>query len=405
MKKIILSSSILFLITSCNNGSSKNSLTENVKDTVLSPGAVISSPVVYAATKESDIKRECSVTEVSQIKICEQKIQASNTKIDQAKALKDESVIAISIDAQKSCDQVITNLNNLGTCKISGKATILGTSISYYDQYRLSQKFSKTENYLFKNNARPGNSTASATEPVVVNNPVSESTPLAPLPPVPSDTAPEIVSGSVRQCSSAEFSNLSNMVTSLNLSIKQIDSLGSDWKYDSNAISNSAVAAKSCESLILYHDQNPCEKSILQTDGTKSVKQYTGLLLRQRCQKTRTYFYEYVQNKSTLNFSNADLYLDISSFDNKLFEADYVNEIQGCRIENKSAQAIDYSGSNLIQIKSSRGFESKMMVLESTEGLLIQCYGLNIDGPFSKRELVKALQDEGTDMPLVYKLK
>jgi phage FluMu protein gp41 len=45
------------------------------------------------------------------------------------------------------------------------------------------------------------------------------------------------------------------------------------------------------------------------------------------------------------------------------------------------------------------------LIMETAEGLLVQCYGLNIDGPFSKRQIVKVLKEEQSDIRLTYKLK
>lgn len=370
------------------------------------PTTTEESTVELKELKPSEITRECSASEVSLIKNNDQLIQKSNEAVDSIKGKKDDKVIASSTEAVRSCDVVTAQINSSGACRITKKSVVNPDKpvVSFYDAYRVHQKCSKAETYLVKNNARPtkGETTVVDTQPAPspVTPAPSQPDPVSPIPPV--DT-----SAALRQCSGDEFSNLSEMVKSLDLATKQVDRLGSkaDWKYESDAIANSALAAKACENLIAYHDQSPCEKSIQQDDGSKILRQYTGATLRQRCEKARTYFYEFVQNKTTLNFKNADLYVDVSDFENKVFEMDHVYESKLCRIENKSGATLDYTGRDLVLVKDSRGFEAKMMVLETQEGLLIQCYGLNIDGAFSKREIVKVLKDEGTDLPLVYKLK
>jgi hypothetical protein len=406
IKKVIINLLVLSYLTACTPGGSKTAL-NNSPAAATSDTQVVDTlpdPSTIKELKPAEITRECLPSEVSLLKSTDQLIQNSNSLVDSAKGKKDDKVITAGAEAIKSCDRVQSQINVAGACRIT-KKTIIATDVSYYDAYRVDQKCKKTELYLTKNEARPERNSGPAAQPTPA--PSVEVSPQQPAPAVGSVPSPVASAGSYRQCSADEFSNLSAMVSSLDLANKQIDRQGdkSNWKYDSDAISNSALATKNCETLVVHHDQEPCERSILQTDGSKTLRQYSGASLRQRCEKARTYFYEYVQNKSTLIYKNADLFLDVSGLSNKTFEVDYINEVQGCRVENKTGQIIDYSNTNLVKIKDTRGFEAKMMVLETTEGLLVQCYGLNIDGPFSKRELVKVLRDEGSDFPLVYKLK
>ncbi len=404
--KLILCTALMTLLTSCGQNSSKtavnsNGVTEDTGNTIQPV------PNDFKELKPEEIKRECSASEALALKSYEQLIQNSNASVDSVKGKKDPQVIETGVTAIRVCDQVIQQVVTAGPCRVT-KKTVVDTKVSYYDGYRIDQKCKKTDKYLTAHDARPAKNSQPTENPPVVVVPVdpNQDGPIVVNPTTP-PVQPPVTGDSLRQCSADEFSKLSSSMSSVDLATTQISKQGefSSWKYDSDAIANASLGAKSCENLIAYHDQNPCQRTVTKADGSKTLRQYTGASLRQRCEKARTYFYEFVQNKTTLNFKNADLYLDVSSFSTKSFETDYINEIQGCRVENRSGHPIDYSGSNSVLIKDSRGFEAKMMVLETAEGLVIQCYGLNIDGPFSKRQVVKVLREEGTNMPLSYRLK
>lgn len=392
-QNILIGTMVAVLVTSCAPGSSKSGAPKDDVQTLPAEG--------YVETKEADIKRECSKDEAAMLNSLESALKASDKSIDQAKNKKEDKAIESATDAIIGCDTVIANL--VDAC-FAVKKTVVNPkgTVTYYDQYRVDQKCQKSENYLVANNARP----AKNSQPPVVTQPPTKP-PVSGNPPVkppvnPPVKPPVVTPGTSRQCSDNEFTKLSEGLGQLDAANKNIAKLGAtaNWKYDSSAISTAALATKSCESLIAYHDQQSCERTV-----NGNVRQYSGNSLRERCVVARTYFYEFVQNSKTLNFKNADLFLNISSFQTKTFEADYIDEVQGCRVENISGQDINYSGKDLVLVKDSRGFETKMMVLETAEGLLVQCYGLKIDGPFSKRELVKVLKEAGTNMPLVYKLK
>ena len=127
--------------------------------------------------------------------------------------------------------------------------------------------------------------------------------------------------------------------------------------------------------------------------------------MKARCQTARTYFYEYVQNTNTLIFPNAELYLDFSPLSPRIFEPGFKDQVSGnCLVENNTANTIDYSNRQAL-IVDTRGFEAAQIVMETAEGLKISCYGLNIDGPFSKRQIVKVLKEEQSDIRLSYQLK
>jgi hypothetical protein len=402
LSTVILCAALTGLLASCGQSSSKTPLNNEAAG---NGGGNTIQPVPdnFIEMNEDEIKRECSGSEVQSIRSYEQLIQAANSSVDSTKGKKDDKVIAAGISAIQACDEVIQQVSTAGACRVT-KTTINGTKVSLYDGYRVNQKCKKTEKYLTAHDARPAKSQPPVTQPPVVA-PV-EPNPGGPVLVNPPVTQPPVSGGPLRQCSADEFSKLSSSMSSVDLAKTQISKQGqfANWKYESDAIANAALGAKSCEALIAYHDQNPCERTVTKADGSKTPRQYTGAYLRQRCETARTYFYEFVQNTTTLNFKNAELYLDVSGFEEKVFDTVPV-QVQGCIIENRTNRAIDYSGRSQVLVKDSRGFSDKMMVLETVDGLVVQCYGLKIDGPFSKREVVRLFQKENTNMPLSYKLK
>lgn len=208
-------------------------------------------------------------------------------------------------------------------------------------------------------------------------------------------------------CNSEEFSALSEWSTQLGLADKSISKMGDNmslWKYDANAIGFATQASQSCEKLTQYHSAKPCQRNIKQNDGSTLNRVYNSQTLAKRCEKSRTYFYEFQQHTTSLNVNNAHLFVDMTEMSKNIFESNSFSENGNCIIENRTASTIDYSTQKAM-VKDTRGFESKMMVLETTEGLVIQCYGLEIDGPFSKNEVVRLLKAKNTNLKLEYILK
>ncbi len=406
---IIFGSAFILAAMGCGPGSSSKSapvagvggIEQNQND----GGTVQAEPVVQELPP-SQITRECSATEFSQLIAWRNLLTSANSAVDTSKGKKDNATIQSAISAVKSCDSEIEH-HKSEPCRKT-VVTRISTEIKYYDQARILKDCKKSTDYLIKHNARP---TKNA-DPVVVtpneppvNNSGNASGVIEPQNPNSGGVAQP--TGSFRQCSNDEFSRLteySGMQSKADASIKNLGG-SANWTYDSNAISNSALAVKSCENLIKYHSTNPCQRSILQPDGSKLTKEYSGESLRARCQVARTYFYEFVQNTKTLMFPNAELYLDFSPLSPKIFEPGFKDQVSGnCLVENRTENTIDYSN-NMALIVDTRGFEEKMLIMETAEGLLVQCYGLNVDGPFSKRQIVKVLKEEQSDIRLSYKLK
>ena len=399
LSKVFIMTGASLLIASCGQSSSKTALNNKP----INAGVTTNQPIPndFKEMKPEEIKRECSGSEAQSFKAYDQLIQNSNTSVEAVKGKKDAQVIKAGVAAIQACDNVIAEIANSGPCRIN-RVTTNGPTFSPYDGYSVIKKCKITEKYLLAFDVRPSKENAPVSQPPVIQPPV------VPIPVVVNPTVPEpvVTVGSLRQCSADEFENLKSSMSSIDLATKQISQqgAGADWKYDSDAISNAALGAKSCEALISLRDQSPCERTVTKADGSKILRQYTGAYLRQRCEMARSYFYEFVQNTTTLNFKNAELYLDVSGFEEKVFDTVPVN-VQGCIVENRTDHAVDYSNRSQVLIKDSRGFSNNMMVLETEDGLLVQCYGLKVDGPFSKRQVVRLLKTEGTNMPLSYKMK
>ncbi len=340
--------------------------------------------------------RECTNNEFAQLVSWRNAVDKANGLIDAAKGKQQAQAVDASLKAINACDSRFA-YHKIEPCKKT-KTTIVSTQVKVYDAYTIHRDCGKVDGYLTKFNLRPDDSIDNTPTPI-------DPTPLPvdpSLPPVIDNNGP----GVFAVCSQNEFSKLTEWSASLDRANKSIAKLGSQagWKYDDASITNSALAVKSCESLMKYHQDTPCEKNIKQDDGSVIKREYTKDSIASRCKTARTYFYEYVQNKTTLIFPNADLYVDLSHFAQQRFEAQSFVSLGNCVVENRTDNAIDYSGRKAL-VTDTRGFEQKMMVLVTAEGLKIDCYGLDIDGPFSKTQVVKLLKSESTDIRLEYRLK
>lgn len=405
---VIFGSAFILVAMGCGSGSSSKPQPKSaVTQSELPVGSEAPTADIVQELSPAEITRECSDAEFSKLVSWRNVLNSANDAVDQAKGQKNSTTIQVATVAVQSCDSVIED-HKSDPCRKT-KKTIIGTDIKYYDHARLIKDCKKSIDYLVKYNARPAKGADAVVAPAPPSSVLPAQPPVVGTPSEPSQNGSGSVNSSepLRQCSSDEFSKLAEYSSAQEKADAALKNLGSmsSWVYEANAISSSALAAKSCEVLIQYHSQNPCQKTVFQTDGSRPVKQYTGSSLRARCELARTYFYEFVQNTKTLIFQNADLYLDFSPLSPKIFEPGFKNQVSGnCLVENRTESTIDYSNRQAL-IVDTRGFEEKMLVLQTAEGLLIQCYGLNVDGPFSKRQIVKVLKDEQSDIRLSYKLK
>lgn len=390
---VIFCAAYVLAATGCadSGGNSGTDLTAPV-----TPNGDDNDKIVLEPLKPEQV-RECTNNEFAQLVSWRNAVDKANGLIDAAKGKHQAQAVDASVRAINACDSRFT-YHKIEPCKKT-KTTIVSTQVKVYDAYTIHRDCGKVDSYLTKFNLRPDDS--------IDNTPITPVDPQQPLPVEP--TEPPVIDnnqGNFAVCSQEEFSRLSEWSASLDRANKSIAKLGSQtsWKYDEPAITNSSLAVKSCESLIKYHVARPCEKNIKQDDGSNIKRQYTSESIAGRCKTTRTYFYEYVQNKTTLIFPNADLYVDLSHFAQQRFEAQSFVSLGNCVVENRTDSAIDYTGRKAL-VSDTRGFEQKMMVLITSEGLKIDCYGLELDGPFSKTQIIKLLRAENTDIRLEYRLK
>ena len=387
-----------FILFSMGCGSSKNSkpvsiaAKEQSADKAPDKATVVDNTPIDQAKDPNKVK-ECSANEYNDLKTLKSSLASSDQLI---KSLGEQKKWTLKSDvfqsAQKSallCEKLLTR-HRPAACKKT-IADSIATVYSYKkikDECDLSQKY--YNQYKTTQLPQPTKPPVKQPEAPVISEP-------------PVVQQPQDPSGTYLTCTTTEFQKLSTWSAELDSANKNIDRLGgkSQWRYDSAAISTSTAAKKSCEAMISYHAQNPCQKVIKQGEAPKTYDQSS---IRKRCETARTYFYEFTQRTSTLNEKNADLYLDISRFNQKVYEPQEQKSYQNCVVQNPTDSRIDYSNKKALVV-SSRGFEDKIMVLETQEGLLLQCYSLGLDGPFSKRQVVNNLNLDKTYINLEYILK
>lgn len=398
-----------FILFSMGCGSSKNSKPVSIatqEQTTDKSGKTDKTPAKGAETDNTPIDqakdpnkvKECSTNEYNDLKTLKSVLSSSDQLI---KSLGDQKKWTLKSDifqsAQKSallCEKLLTR-HRPAACK----KTIADSIATIYSYKKIKAECDLSQKYYNQYKTTP---VVPQPKPPVVKQPEAPIvTEPEVLPPVVNQ--PQATAGTYPACTTTEFQKLSTWSAELDSANKNIARLGgkSQWKYDSAAISTSTAARKSCEALISYHTQNPCQKVIKQGEAPKTYDQSS---MRQRCETARAYFYEFTQRTSTLNEKNADLYLDISRFNQKAFEAQEQKSYQNCIVQNPTDSRIDYTNKKALVV-SSRGFEDKIMVLETQEGLLLQCYSLGLDGPFSKRQVVNNLNLDKTYINLEYVLK
>ncbi len=394
-----------FILFSMGCGSSKNSKPAPVVAQAQSKDqkpdkATESDNTPIDQAKDPNKVKECSANEYNDLKTLKSALADSDQQIKSLGAEKKWTLNSnIFKSAEKSallCEKLMTRHRSLACKKTIADSlttiysynkikTACGLSQKYYNQYKTTQ-------------VTPAQPKPPVAQPPTVKQPEA--------PVISEPSIPQAPSGTYAACTAAEFQKLSTWSAELDSANKNIARLGgkSQWKYDSAAMSTSAAAKKSCETLISYHTQSPCQRAIKQADGSLLTKTYDQSSIRQRCETARTYFYEFTQRTSTLNETGADLYLDISRFNQKAFESQEQKSYQNCVVQNPTDSRIDYTNKKALVV-SSRGFEDKIMVLETQEGLLLQCYSLGLDGPFSKRQVVNNLNLDKTYINLEYVLK
>lgn len=206
----------------------------------------------------------------------------------------------------------------------------------------------------------------------------------------------------MRECTADEFAKLNSWRAALDIANKNIAKLGgqSNWKYDAAAVDSSKTATVLCESLITYHQARPCKRE----------KVYTAQSLREQCATARTYNYNFAQRTESLIVSGARLYLNTSIFADRTegFKPGPANLSHGqCVITNLAASPIVYSGQKAL-VTEARVYTDpayQMFVLQTQEGLKLECYGVNYSSlQTSLSEVVRLLGAKDTRLPLSYEL-
>lgn len=367
---------------------------------------------------QPDSVRECSNNEFAQLVSWRNSLDKANSLIDQLGASsqnwkKSQTVIDAATLATNNCDSRFY-YHEQQPCKKT-KVTVVKTEVKVYDAFRIRRDCSKPVSYLKKFNLRPQ---PQLSQPLPLDPTPADPQPVNPQPipppnndgqnpqPLPPPVDQGQVNSNVKVCSTDEFSKLTIWSQALDRTTKALAKMGSmpNWKFDSLAIEAATEATQLGEELIKYHTNQPCQKNIKQADGSMINKLYNQQTVSERSMNARLYFYNFVQRVTSLNSKNAQLFLDLSNFSKQRFEAQSFTQIDQCVVENRTDSIIDYTGRKAL-VKDSRGFDVKMAVLETEEGLLVQCYGLELDGPFSKVQVVNLLKAKGTQIKLEYQLK
>lgn len=364
--------------------------------------------------------RECTTAEFSNLVSWGKYLKAADAAINaQGDAnlwKKNQAVVKISLTAINMCDEA-QFYHELKPCKRTIRNIIVPEkpTITGYDAARIQKRCELPNLYLNKFNLRP--------DPNINIEAVPGPTPINPVDPIepPAVVAVEPnlpVSGGLRQCSTDEFSKLKLWKSALDQANKNIAKLGSqaNWKYESVAVESSASAAKSCESLMAYHQSNACERKIVD-EKTKStqLKIYNRENIRSQCETTRLYTYEYAQRSESLIVPNAKLLFDASSLANQLIAVGSVDVRIGeqCLVSNLTSNDVTYSAGQQVLLAAARVYPPQnsdngglqMFVFETEQGIKVECYGVEYPGvKTSKSEVVRLLRAKNTKLSLRYEL-
>jgi len=341
--------------------------------------------------------RECTQEEFATLVDWSNDLAAANDAVRTSGGRKSDNVVKLSVAAIEKCDQVQFYHSQKPCKKITRVVTNPDNpTVRAYDAYRIHQRCEAVESYLKKFNLRPDKrqTQPAPLDPVQPNEPTpSEPQPLEPTPVDPSQ---------IGQCSADEFSKLNAWRAALDSSNKNLARLGnpSNWKYDPAAIDAAKSATSLCEGLINYHNSRPCKRE----------KTYTAQSLREQCANTRSYFYNFAQRTESLIVPSARLYLNTSVFADRTagFTPGPANLSYGqCVITNTSASTITYAGQKVL-VTEARVYtdpEYQMFVLQTQEGLKLECYGVNYSSlQTSLSEVMRLLAAKDTRLQLSYDL-
>jgi hypothetical protein len=334
--------------------------------------------------------RECTNEELTTLTSWSNSLTASDEAINTSDGRKSDQVVKLAQEAMQKCDYVEFYHTQKPCKKIKRVITTPDNpTITAYDAYRIDQRCKSTENYLLKFKLRPN--------PKQVTQPKPQ--PISPVTPAPTQPKP-IDPSELRQCSADEFSKLNTWKSSVDLANKNIAKLGqqTSWKYNQNAIDAAKTATVSCEALMKYHQVQPCKRE----------KSYTAETLKEQCQTSRQYYYNFAQRTDSLITPNAKLYLDTRVIANRTYEPGPANLSVGlCILTNQSNSVITYSGQKTL-VTEARVYpdqEHKMFVIVTAEGLKFECYGVDYQSAAtSLNEVLRLLLARDTNLPLTYEL-
>lgn len=325
-----------------------------------------------------------------------------NTQVWTKKA----EVISLATKAINQCD-TLEFYHELKPCKKTIK-NIVSTTTKGYDAFTIHKRCERVTAYLSKFKLRPNPKDSSLDQ----ESPAPQT---VPTPTIPAATAPSSVANTsdLRECSSDEFSKLNQYKISLDRSNKAIAALGNiaNWKYDSAAITSATTTTKTCEALIQTFQNAGCKKIVKDQMLGNIVKTYTSENIKQECQTARSYYYDFTQRQEDLIMPNANLILDTKVFSNVSFSSGYsASSYELCVVTNTSNNPIKYNGEKALvtqaRVYPSGSSNTQMFVMQTKEGLKLECYGLNYQGAStSLNEVRRLLKAKGLSLNLGYELK
>lgn len=395
---VVFATAYVLTLVACAKSSDVSNPAPAAPATPANPGELSEVPEEPLVQIDPADMRECTKDEFANLVEWSDVLAKAVNAVSASGGRRSENVVKLSLAAMNKCDQV-EYYHSQKPCK---KVTRVVTNpdnptVRAYDAYRIDQRCKSVETYLKKFNLRP--------DPRVVQ-PEPQPEPVEPVDPTPVDPTPgqldPVNPGDVAQCSADEFSKLNSWRAALDTSNKSLARLGSQssWKYDSAAVTATKSATTLCESLITYHQARPCKRE----------KTYTAQSLREQCASARTYHYSFAQRADSLIVPGARLYLNTSIFADRSggFRPGPANLSHGqCVITNTAASTIVYSGQKAL-VTEARVYtdpEYQMFVLQTQEGLKLECYGVGYSSAAtSLTEVMRLLAAKDTRLPMSYEL-
>ncbi|MBC7467105.1 MAG: hypothetical protein H7256_14040 [Bdellovibrio sp.] len=349
--------------------------------------------------------RECTTDEFSNLVSFSNSLDAAKEAIRISDGQKQNDTVRLALDAMKKCDQAQA-YHTINPCKKMRRTIIdpdQAVLESAYDGSRIHVRCATVEIYLNNFDLRDANDAGQAPGR-------DDSAPLTTQPfPFPGE------GDALRECSNEEFSKLNLWRSTLEFANRNIDKLGvpSAWKYEPNANDSAKAATASCEAEIVYHEQQPCRRTISNAmTGEDEVKIYSGSSLRNQCEKARMYNYDFSQQATSLIVPNVRLLLDTRIIANVEIVPGLNPEhsVGKCSVSNLSQNSVIYRGEKTLVTEAhvypnpeDENFQK--FVLVTAEGVKLECTDLEyMSLKTSKNEVVRLLNQKNTIMGLSYEL-